>query len=321
MSGARAGWVPAARDTLMRAAVAATAPVRPLTRWIRTPIRWVYHRSPVLRHDVKPSPAARILHSLHALFVGDLPEEFGVHGGRIRFHSSRSAMAIHGYYVGEIEYHLSRFVLDHLAPGFVMVDVGAHHGIHALVVAYELRARELSGHVHAFEPDPWNRHILRQNLERNELLSFVTVHEEAVSDRQGEAELLVMENESSGHTLRGNEEFAVWAGARVTPRVVPTTSLDALLDGLPRVSLIKIDVQGAEPLVLAGAQRLIARDRPVLVVEAVPGWPSTPRVREMLEAWEYRVMGLDREGRPCPIGSRAVFVSWDWVATPEERVP
>jgi hypothetical protein len=50
---------------------------------------------------------------------------------------------------------------------------------------------------------------------------------------------------------------------------VPMTTLDAATDalGLTRVALLKIDVEGAELDVLAGAGRVIARDRPVLCIE------------------------------------------------------
>lgn len=321
-AGARR-YIPAVpkRRSLVKLAEPVLARTRPLTRWVRRPLRWCYHRRPALKHDLKPSLSLRALLVLHDALVGDLPPEFTVHGGKLRFRSERSQMALHGYYVGEVEYHLGRFILSRLAPGFTMVDVGAHHGIHSLVAAYEMRARGLGGQVHAFEPDPRNRALLEENVRRNGLGALVTIHAEAVSDESGTAELLLAEEESSANTLRQNRAFAVSDEWTVAARTVPTVRLDDLRPGLGRVDLLKIDVQGSEPRVLAGAAGTIARHRPVIVVEAVPGWPGTPEVERFLLAHGYRVLGLDREGRAVPRGDRSAFVSWDWVAFPGGAAP
>ena len=316
-------YIPAVpkRPSLVKLAEPVLARTRPLTRWVRRPLRWWYRLRPALRHDVKPGFSLRALLVLHDALVGDLPPEFTVHGGRLRFRSERSEMALHGYYVGEVEYHVGRFILSRLAPGFTMVDVGAHHGVHSLVAAYEIRARGLRGRVHAFEPDPRNRALLEENVLRNGLGDLVTIHSEAVSDESGTAELLLAEEESSANTLRQNQAYAVSERWTMAARTVPTVRLDDLGPALGCVDLLKIDVQGSEPRVLAGAARLITRDRPVIVVEAVPGWPSTPEVERFLLANAYRVLGLDREGRVVARGDRSAFVSWDWVAFPEEAPP
>ncbi len=306
------------RRSLVRLAEPVLARVRPWTRWIRRPLRWLYHRTSTLRHDVEPSFSLRVLLALHDALVGELPREFTVHDGRLRFRSERSEMALHGYYVGEVEYHVGQFILSRLGPRFAMLDVGAHHGIHTLVTAYELRDRLLGGAIHAFEPDPRNRALLEENVRLNSLEALVKIHAEAVSDAIGTAELLLAGEESSGSTLRENEAFAVSKRWTMGTQAVPMTTLDALLPSLPPVSLLKIDVQGSEARVLAGAEKLLARDRPVVVVEAVPGWPGTPKVERHLAARGYRVLGLDRSGRPVPRGSRSAFVSWDWVALPQE---
>ena len=122
--------------------------------------------------------------------------------------------------------------------------------------------------------------------------------------------------DNSSNTLQEHGALALTPDQRALPLRVPTLSLDGLLDAVPRVDLVKVDVQGAEARVLGGAARLIARDRPVMVIEAVPGWPSTEKVRGMLESHRYTILGLDAQGRTCPLDSPRVFVSWDWVALP-----
>lgn len=299
-----------------RAYIEAGRPLLPLTRRLRGPLRWYFHRSNLLRHDVDGSWAARLLPHLHDVLVGELPADLTIHGGRLRLRSTRSVVSVHAYYVGEFEWHLSRFLVERVRPGLVMVDVGAHHGAHALTVAFELAARGLSGRVEAFEPDPGNCALLRDNVARNELSALVTVHQAAVTDREGEEVLLVCAADNSSNTLLADRSQSLAPDQEVVPVPVRSVTLDGVLGDAPRIDLIKIDVQGAEPRVLRGAAGLIARHRPVMVVEAVPGWRSTDEVREILQGHGYSIVGLDDQGRTCPLDSPRAFVSWDWVALP-----
>lgn len=296
--------------------VSAGRPLLPITRWVREPLRLYYHRSPVLRHDISWSLRARALGHVHHLLVGDLPAEFDVWGGRLRFRSTGSVMAVHGYYVGEIEYHLCRFIVGCIKPGFVVIDVGAHHGIHSLVVAYELAARGFDGRVVAFEPCPENRELLISNLALNGLSRYVSVRPEAASDRAGQADFMECKEDNSNNTLSENEPFAIDADQHVARRRVTTITLDSLIDDLPRVDLVKIDVQGSEPRVLAGAEALITRHRPVIVVEAVPGWPTTSAIRDFLRHHHYSVKSVDADGNLCALESPHALISWDWVGVP-----
>ena len=53
---------------------------------------------------------------------------------------------------------------------------------------------------------------------------------------------------------------------------MPTVSLDSLLDQFPKTRLVKIDVEGAEFMVLCGMRRLIERDRPYFIFESDDGF-------------------------------------------------
>jgi FkbM family methyltransferase len=218
--------------------------------------------------------------------------------------------------VGEFELHLSRFIASRLASGSVMFDVGAHHGVHTLVAAFELAARGEGGQVHAFEPDPENLRLLRENVARNGLGHLVTVHPVAVTDRDGEDVLVVCVGDNSSNTLRDHQLLALAPDQPRREQPVPTVRLDGLLDTVPRVDLLKVDVQGAEARVRRGAERLLERDRPVVVVEAIRGWASTDEVRGILERHGYSILGLDEHGQTCPLDSARVFVTWDWVGLP-----
>jgi len=292
-------------------------PLLPLTRRLRVPLRWLYHRSPYLRHDSRFHWRPSLLLGLHGLLIRDHPRDFTIHDGQLSFRSYGSVMSFQGYYVGEIERHLVDFVVREVRDGFTMLDVGAHHGAFTIIVAHELRARGWTGRIHSFEPDPVNFELLRHNVEHNGLGDYVTLHPVAVSNVEGDELLIGAEGENSGNTLASTGEFAIdsSAAAQISRRV-PVVTLDGMLAELPRVDFIKMDIQGAEPLALAGAAQLLARHRPVLAVEAVDGWPSSETTRGFLVEHGYRLHGVTQHGELCEVGAPDAFVSWDWIAVP-----
>jgi len=167
----------------------------------------------------------------------------------------KSASAAPLYYGGWSEPDLAAFLTRTIRPGHVFVDVGAHAG------EYTLLAAALGATVHAFEANPALAGLVRANAARNGLPG-VTVHACAASDRDGEVRFLVRRDPALSSVGSGRQGD----GAEVAARAV---RLDGL--GLPRVDVMKIDVEGAELAALRGAERLLERDAPVVVFEYAPG--------------------------------------------------
>jgi FkbM family methyltransferase len=142
------------------------------------------------------------------------------------------------------------------------VDVGACIGTHSTFFAMCCPA----DHVYAFEPRASQRARLERTLELNELRAKVTVFASAVSDSAGEVTVRLDGRE---HTL-------------------PTERLDRLVHG--PVALIKVDVEGMEPQVLAGATELLRRYRPRVFAEAHEE-DDIKRVQECLRPYGYRPTG------------------------------
>jgi FkbM family methyltransferase len=137
------------------------------------------------------------------------------------------------------------------AGGGTVVDVGAYTGL------YTISARLLGCRTIAFEPMIANRARLQENARLNNVSD--KVNSEAVSDDIGVASLAYNPIPfTSGASLLRRK------GVHIE---VPVLTIDSL--NLPKVDAIKIDVERAEPRVLAGARETLARCKPVLLVEVL----------------------------------------------------
>ena len=151
-------------------------------------------------------------------------------------------------------------VLRLLPDCAALIDVGANNGFYSLLAAH------LGKHAIAVEPDAGNLVVLRRNLIGTE----VEVFEGAISDEAGTVDLY------------GDGDMASfdphWQGVgKHFRQSVPAITLDALIGGRwPGKRLfIKVDVEGAETLVLRGAAATLARDpRPCWLIETLPNLPT-----------------------------------------------
>jgi FkbM family methyltransferase len=192
------------------------------------------------------------------------------------------------------------FAKSVLAPGDVVVDAGAHIGYFTIELAQVIGER---GHVYAFEPMESNATLLEQSIRENRFDSRVTLDRAAVSDRTGTGTLrYAAETLNTGGAFLS--EGPVEGLGALSSTVVRTVKLDDCAIRGP-VRLIKMDVEGGEPAVVAGARGVIARDRPVLVSEVHPeqlARVSGVSPADFLEA--VRALGLEphriAEGRLGP---------------------
>ena len=148
--------------------------------------------------------------------------------------------------------------LSKIVPhGAVTVDVGANCGL------YTQQLARLSGQVHAFEPSHDMADLLRRTSASN-----VSIHEIALSDHQGDAELFTPQGDRGLVYGRASlEQQEMEASARdVVATHVPLARLDEVVR--QDVSFVKVDVEGHELNVLQGATELIERCQPVFLVEA-----------------------------------------------------
>lgn len=159
-----------------------------------------------------------------------------------------------------------------VGPGSTVIDVGANIGFFSLRFAAWVGR---DGRVIAIEPEARNIASLQRRVARAGLSDVVTCVQAAAADRSGQVRLAINQGHPGDHHLADHGE------------PVAAVTLDELAaDDSRPVSLVKIDVQGAESMVLAGAHRLIEQHRPAIFVEVHE--PSLTRLgssrRELIDA-------------------------------------
>lgn len=189
---------------------------------------------------------------------------------RIVFHLS----AIHNYLAGEPEIRLLKNFVDRQRAA---VDAGASNG------SYTYFLSRLCPQVFAYEPLRESADFLRRIVPDN-----VTLQEAALSDRAGIANLNVP---LYGGVTRGTGAATMTEVTHHSFEVHPIRTVRLDDEQLPPVGFIKIDVEGHELNVLAGAQRLIQRDKPTMLIEVDHRYHLTRSVPDILaeiEAMGYR---------------------------------
>jgi FkbM family methyltransferase len=168
----------------------------------------------------------------------------------------------------------SRFMDALIQPGDSVLDVGANVGFHTIQMAARVGP---SGRVCAFEPMPQNLEFLRRSIEENGFEERIVVQDAAVSESVGQSEMVFLSldersfNSGGGHLrIPGQDLLPAQHALKVR-----TVTLDQC-DLRRPVRLIKIDIEGAEPLALGGARELLRADRPTILSEINP-----PQIEEV----------------------------------------
>jgi len=154
---------------------------------------------------------------------------------------------------GCIEPELTTWIGNRLqqAPTGIVIDVGANLGWHSVHAAQHDGVEKIV----AFEPDAFNAWLFERNLAIN-AIDKVIVEARAVGAAPGLARLYRYKPSNKGrHSLL--KDYGL--GSRLVPMVDIDSAIDALGLGDRRVLLMKIDVEGYEPSVIAGAARTLNR--------------------------------------------------------------
>lgn len=153
----------------------------------------------------------------------------------------------------------SRWIDNYLAgmPPGLFIDVGANLGWHAVHAAQHASVET----VVAFEPDPFNAWLLDRNLAENAIENAI-VSNAAVGARSGSIQLHRYKSSNRGrHSLLTDYGY----GSRMVPLVDLDSALERLGLAERPVNILKIDVEGYEPAVIAGARKTLDRTAAVIL--------------------------------------------------------
>ncbi|WP_421994067.1 FkbM family methyltransferase [Roseococcus sp.] len=168
--------------------------------------------------------------------------------------------SVHGflYFFGVWEPAITAVYRASLRPGDTVIDIGANVGTHALLAAHLVGPH---GRVHAIEASPWIHARLRQNLEVNGV-GNVTTYNLAATDAPGQVTVYLHDATNLGGTTIVPSEAVRTGAAREASVEGRPLSQIVDLDTLRAARLIKIDVEGAEWLVLQGMRDVLPQLRP-----------------------------------------------------------
>jgi FkbM family methyltransferase len=152
-------------------------------------------------------------------------------------------------YLGTYEPQESALVRRYLRKGMTFVDVGANIGY------YSLMAVPFADRVIAFEPSPLNYSHLKRIVMENGIRNMI-IEQAGVADQPGEGALYVPKQ-------AGNNTATMVSNPGGSPVAIPVITLDEYFDRhqIAQVDFMKIDVDGFEPRVIAGAQSAIRAKR------------------------------------------------------------
>ncbi len=200
--------------------------------------------------------------------------------GDFRFISEKSYVSLHVALTYEKRLHS---YLSNLT-GKVFIDVGSHAGRYSILLSRNF------DRILAIEANPYNFSYLVKNIYLNNLQEKIQPLNVALSDKIGLSKLYLSEVGGGTHSLVVKREKYIF---------VVTMPLDFVIEQMglkpSDISLVKIDVEGAEYYVLLGMTNLLEKGNPMLVVEIWDDNPKKEDVLHLLSSYGYKLYRVFHE--------------------------
>lgn len=204
--------------------------------------------------------------------------------------------------LGEYETDVQAFAAHIIAPGDLVVDIGANFGLHTLPFA---RLTGRRGQVVAIEPAPRACALLAMGVEQNGYGNRVFVTQAAAGAASETASLWLDDGVGLMNSLRTD-----WTASTQAIQVA-VVALDSVLSsygGRP-LALLKIDAEGCGADILRGAQQTLTHRRPRAIILEVSSQEKPSTLLETMQGHGYRRVQLQKRqiasaGDPLPRESR-----------------
>lgn len=198
-----------------------------------------------------------------------------------------------------------KFILSKLSLGGSFFDLGANVGWFTLRVAKAYQGMG-GGKVFSFEPQQELSTYLQRSACQNRLQDFVNVHQVALGAEPGRVWMRAPGSNSGGSFVMFNPADTE------ANEMVQMRRFDDIAPEVNRVDCMKVDIEGAEPLFVAGASNFIARHRPIIYSEVhhgrLPIVAKTDRAGyiDQVERLGYRTLVLRSDGSTAPFSRDAL---------------
>lgn len=174
-----------------------------------------------------------------------------------RFHVDLNDEMYHSlYFYGSYEPYVTELFKKIIRPDDILVDVGANFGWYTTLFS---RLIKRGGQVHSFEPIPWIFNELQKNVTLNNIKSNVFLNQCALGNESKAIEMFVFSRLPCGHASISNLGRDDYTNYKCSMRTLDNYMLEK---GISNVQVIKCDVEGAEMLVLEGADSLLSSSHP-----------------------------------------------------------
>lgn len=166
---------------------------------------------------------------------------------------------------GYWELWITQAFLEIVEEGMNVLEIGANIGYYTVLAAWKTGC---NGHVYAFEADSHNFDILHRNIEVNGFTNQTSLFNKAVYEENQKISFYRLKNHhGSSSTIPASDEYLQTYRDNVSEIQVDAICLDDFFRELqPKVDLIKIDAEGAEPKIFRGMTRLIQNNKKIKVI-------------------------------------------------------
>lgn len=239
--------------------------------------RWVIDRTRGLPGGWAGRRVALMLRHLAMRMLNGLPLDLETFGVRMRLYPYKNVCERRILFTPQyFDADELKILTDRIRPGFTFIDVGSNVGWYALFLAQEA-GTAVATRILAVEPQPEIFDRLIYNIRQNPSSTIKAV-DCAVADKTGELTLFLDPRN------RGEASLKIVNSSQTDAIRVPAVTLIELLnrEGLAHVDAIKLDVEGAEDLVLDP----FFRDAPAAL------YPALFIVANVPERWQIDVIGL-----------------------------
>lgn len=220
-------------------------------------------------------------------------ENYPIVAGPLKGWRLPRAIALRHYRMlwGGYEPEMVSTLLSLVKPSTIAYDVGANVGYLTLAFAAAME----DGKIFAFEPLSENQSLLQKLIAANNLGRIVTVIPLALAGREGSQEMYIHRSWDMAvlESALDGQDVTKDRGIRVS-----TTTLDSFVFAgrNPAPHILKLDVEGAESLVLEGGVRTLKEFSPKIILE-IHGPNNAHKIWDILRDFQYRWMNLTPRGR------------------------